>query len=177
MLRLLTGQRQRNLSLADKKKKFFKQFFSSDFHEWILDNKYYERAFRILVESFNGQVLDFFLNNKSVVFIKANGRLSCALSSLEKYHVVIIFPDLCQIFESASPMRGVAILAHELGHIYYNHSAQTILPLKAQLEADAFTASLGLGSDLQDVLLDYPKSEECRIRAEYMTSLMTVKDN
>ena len=155
-----------------RRQKYLERFFSAPFHQWINENKYYRRAFQVLIESFPSSVLDHFDQDRPIIFVQASGKYSCALSASLKYHIIVVFPDLCQMLKSGAPTRGMAILAHELGHLFYNHSPQRISPLKAQMEADKFAFDLGFGHELQDILLDYPQSHDCQMRIEYLTLLL-----
>ena len=83
---------------------------------------------------------------------------------------------MIKILRSASPDHGLAILAHELGHIYYQHTEFKTETLKAQIEADDFAFELGFGEKLQDVLLDHNESIDCRVRISKLTAkLITAK--
>ena len=82
-----------------------------------------------------------------------------------------------QILRSPSIYHGIAILAHELGHIYYQHTEQKIDTLKAQIEADDFAFELGLGEELQEILLDHVHSVDCRVRISKLTSKLISERN
>ena len=158
------------LTFIQKKEKFRERFFSSAHHSWIEEEKGYKKAFTLLIDCFDQDTLDFFLNAKMVAFIRASGTLSCAITPPRNLHTIIVFPDLCKLLTSASLTSGLAILAHEIGHIVLRHSGSEIDQLKAQIEADAYAVRLGLGHELQDILLDYPQIEDCRVRVSYLTS-------
>ena len=81
-------------------------------------------------------------------FLTANAQYSCSLGLSEKCFVIIVFPDLLRTLKALVPTQGVAILAHELGHVYHQHHRREISPLQAQIEADEFAFQLGLGHDL-----------------------------
>jgi hypothetical protein len=86
-----------------------------------------------------------------------------------------VFPELIQLLKSASAFHGIAILAHELGHIYHQHTEQKIDTLTAQIEADEFALDLGFGEELQEVLLDHAHSVDCRVRISRITSKLLTK--
>ena len=43
-------------------------------------------------------------------------------------------------------------------------------PLEAQIEADNFACHLGLGIELQEVLLEHKNSIDCRTRVSFLTA-------
>ena len=63
----------------------------------------------------------------------------------------------------------LAILAHELGHLYHQHSEKSLPVLEAQVEADDFAFKLGLGRELVEVLLQF-NDIDTRTRVSYLTS-------
>lgn len=106
-----------------------------------------------------------------IAFVPANGTLSCAIHSKDHMAFVLIFSDLAKILRSGYPDRGLAILAHELGHIFYRHHDGRIMDaLEAQVEADKFCVMLGLGKELQEVLLDSAGGIEARVRISKITA-------
>ncbi len=144
---------------------FLKEFINSPHHLWILENKYLVRAFTTIIEKLDNVTLQKLISNdKKLTFIQATGRLSCALSSMENSHIIIIFPDLYKILISANPDRGVAILLHEIAHLALDHSYKIIDPMVAQLEADKFTANLGYGHFLKEILEEFPDNQDCKDR-------------
>lgn len=164
--------KKKHLSLEQKRNVFKHRFFGSEFHTWILQNKYTQSSFETLIDHFTEDVLDFLRSSDQLVFVPSNGKLSCALSSLPSSHTILIFPDLAKILRSACPETGIAILAHELGHLYRGHSHRKISPLDAQIEADYFAYQLGFGHGLQDVLVDHQESIDCKVRISRLTSLL-----
>lgn len=130
------------------------KFLSNIQHEWILTDRYYFRAFKFLLEAIPEDKQAFFMKNK-VLFLPSDGKLACALSELRDCHTILVFPDLMKILKSPIFERGIAVLAHELGHIYYEHSYKDIHPAKAQFEADSFVEDMGLKNALIEILSDY----------------------
>lgn len=123
-------------------------------HEWIVTDRYIFRSFKFLLEAIPEDKKEFFMKN-NILFLPSDGKLACALSQLQNCHTIIIFPDLMKILKSPIFERGIAVLAHELGHIYYEHSYKNIHPAKAQLEADSFVEDMGLKDSLIQILSDY----------------------
>jgi predicted Zn-dependent protease len=68
------------------------------------------------------------------------------------------------------------MIAHELGHIMYEHGKKSIDTLTAQVEADRFAISLGYGEELEQFLLAQPESIEMRTRLAYLTSQVIISE-
>ena len=164
-------------SFHEKKEIFKKKFFTSIHHQWIGENLSYKKSFSFLIDSLSEDHLDFFTGKKEVLFMKSSGKLACSLGDITSYNIVIVYPDLCQLLRSALYLRGIAVLAHELGHLYHNHSKLEISPLEAQVQADHFALSLGFGHELQDVLLEHSHSLDCRTRIACLVSSLLTSSN
>ncbi len=159
----------------EQKKMLIQKLLNDPNHEWIKNDRIMARSFIDLWAKLKPQHVQFFLKN-DVFFIKCNALLSCAIGKTGEHQLILVFPDLVKILKSASPDHGLAILAHELGHIYYQHTEFKIETLKAQIEADDFAFELGLGEELQDILLDHNDSMDCKVRISKLTSkLITTK--
>ena len=157
--------------LARQKEIYGKQFFSIEHHSWINRDTTYKKAFSLLLDSFNQNIFDSFKKQKKdILFLKSSGKLACSISTLSHSHVILIYPDLAKLLKSAIFLQGIAILAHELGHLYHDHGNQKIDPLQAQIEADHFACHLGFGYELQKVLLEHNHSLDCRTRVSYLTA-------
>ena len=159
-----------------KNKKNSKQDFINDFmddqnHSWIHNNKSIKKAFEILLNGLKKEQIEFFQKHKTY-FIPCEAKLSCAIGSTKNNHLVLIFPELKKILQSPSIYHGIAILAHELGHIYHQHTEYKIETLTAQLEADEFAFKLGYGEELQEVLLENNFSTDCKIRISRLTTML-----
>lgn len=149
--------------VAGPKEFFWENFINLPYHQWIKEDKYLSHSFQSLFGMINEGILERMIQSR-IYFLRANALYSCSLSMPEKGHAILIFPDLFRMLRALVPEKGLAILAHELGHIYHQHSTRGVETLKSQIEADQFVIDLGLGLDLQEVLLDYPESEECQMR-------------
>src|SRR5690606_15071300 len=99
-----------------------------------------------------------------VVFIPSQGQLACALSARAGSHVVLLFPDLVKLCYCAKYTSAVAIILHELGHLYFDHGSRVLDVLEAQVEADSFATRCGYGHELQEVLLDSEQSIDTKVR-------------
>ncbi len=145
------------------------RFLNHSEHEWIKRDPTVSRLIRILCDSWTDEVYQFLANGNEILIIRAQGQLASAMSSVNKTNVVLAYPDLVSILRSASPMRGVAILAHEIGHIVKEHSKRKISNLEAQIEADKVAFEMGFGEDLELVLLEHEHSIDCRVRIAKLT--------
>lgn len=141
------------------------RFTHSPHHKWILQDEKLFRVFYSFFQLVDTKSLYILLANKELVYIRAIGRLSCTLTTIENAHIVLIFPELQRYLKSAAPEYGMAILAHELGHILCQHSEKELDVIQAQIEADLYACHLGLGQELLETLALFKQSEECLIRS------------
>lgn len=160
--------------LAKQRAMFKKSFLENNNHSWIIQDKVIKRSIEILLDSLNSEQMSFFTTNKTY-FIPCQAHLSCAIGRTQNHHLILVFPELMQVLRSASAFHGIAILAHELGHIYHQHTEIKIDTLTAQLEADQFAFDLGFGEELQEVLLDHANSIDCRVRISKLTAQLISK--
>lgn len=168
-------KKHKSLDPKTKKENFLKSFISDSNHRWIAEDRMVHRGVKMLIESLQDKHIDFFTKHPTYL-IPCQAHLSCAIGRTQNHHLVLVFPELLQILRSASSVHGVAILAHELGHIYYQHTENKIDTLQAQIEADDFAFQLGFGEELQEILLDHVNSVDCRVRISRLTSkLITQK--
>ena len=140
---------------------------------WIQNNRYINSSFEELFENCE-RVYPGFIN-RQILFLRANGSWALALNYKTESHIILIFDELAKLLKSGAPRLGQAILAHELGHLYFNHSESNIDPLEAQVEADTFAAKLGYGKELTEVLQDIQDHHdhiEVRVRISYLTSYL-----
>lgn len=170
---------KKTISSSAKKnlKEDFKETFINDKnHQWISSDKVIKRSIGTLLDSLTQDQRHFFSKNQTFL-IPCQAHLSCAIGKTGKQHLILVFPELIQLLKSASAFHGIAILAHELGHIYHQHTEQRIDTLQAQIEADQFAFDLGFGEELQEVLLDHAYSIDCRVRISKLTAQLILKKN
>jgi hypothetical protein len=162
--------------ITDKalKEKFIKNFLADSNHQWISEDRTTKRSVEILLQSLKREHIEFFIKHPTFL-IPCQAHLSCAIGRTSNHHLILVFPELIQILKSASSFHGIAILAHELGHIFHLHTENKIDTLKAQIEADEFALNLGFGEELQEVLLDHTHSIDCRVRIARLTSALVTK--
>lgn len=154
--------------------RFSQNFYNRPHHQWIAQNKSVKRVFDTLLEyiGLNPEIDHKLGKNKNIIFQTASGKLACSINQEHSSNMIIVFPDLIEMMYSASPLRASAILAHELGHIFYNHGDKncTLTTLEKQLEADYFATFLGFGKELQDVLMDNGFDIDSRVRITHITA-------
>lgn len=168
-------KKSRPVDLKTKRENFLKSFLSDANHRWINEDRLIKRGVMLLIEALEERHLDFFTKHPTYL-IPCQAHLSCAIGRTQNHHLILVFPELTQILRSASSIHGVAILAHELVHIYYQHTENKIDTLQAQIEADDFAFQLGFGEELQEILLDHVYSVDCRVRISRLTAkLITQK--
>jgi len=157
----------------EKKLELFQaNFFNLPYHSWITESKALKRAFFILFDSLNEQLLSI-LMKKKLICLRSYGVLACTLSIPPQSDVLIVYPDLIKLLNSASLMHGVSILAHELGHIILDHSHNDLNPVLAQLEADAIAFEMGFGKELMEQIKSFPTSYEYKLRIKNLANMLS----
>lgn len=147
--------------------RFSQKFFSRPGHEWITRNNFLLRVFQSFFQHLDLESLLFLSYSNGLIIIPSNGKLSCAVHSRQEY-VIIVFPEMMKLLKSAVPNYGLAILAHELGHIVLNHSQRNLELLASQKESDLFAMKLGYGFELLQLLEDHLHIEECKLRHQFL---------
>lgn len=169
MFEFLKKSRPLKSNLKTLRDEFKTKFLQDANHQWISEDRVTKRSVEILLNSLNEKQIHFFSKHPTFM-IPCQAHLSCAIGRTQNHHLILVFPELIQLLKSASAFHGIAILAHELGHIYHQHTEQKIDTLTAQIEADQFAFDLGFGEELQEVLLDHVHSIDCRVRISKLTS-------
>lgn len=144
-----------------KKGQFRTTFFKNSLHEWVLNDENINNSIDIFFNSFSAELFEFFNQEKNLLMVPSSGEWACAIPHSGKYHLILIYPELIGILKSKNFRIGLAILAHEIGHIFLRHSERKIDPMDAQYEADYFAYLLGFGVELIQFLKVRP---ECRPR-------------
>jgi len=107
-----------------------------------------KKTIDIFFNTFNSEVFDFFNGSKKLMILPSRGNWACAIPHTDRAHLILIYPDLIDLLKSNNFRQGLAILAHEVGHIFLGHSDRKIDPEDAQFEADYFSNLLGFGVEL-----------------------------
>ncbi len=157
-----------------KKKQLIRDFLADPNHQWIADDREISRGIASLLDSLSEKHIDFFISHPTY-FIPCQAHLSCAIGRTKNHHLILVFPELKLMLKSASIHHGLSVLAHELGHIFYQHTENRIETLTAQIEADDFAFQLGFGEELQDILLEHVHSIDCRVRISKLTAKLISK--
>ena len=156
------------------KEDFKNKFLGDANHQWINEDRVTRRSIEILLDALDSKQVQFF-NKHPTFMIPCQAHLSCSIGRTQNHQLILVFPELIQLLKSASAFHAMAILAHEMGHIFHQHTEQKIDTLTAQIEADEFAFKLGFGEELQEVLLDHVHSVDCRVRISKLTSLLITK--
>ncbi len=170
MLNLI--KRSTKPNLEQKRIAYTKKLFSAPYHFWLEENKTVKRGICILIEYFNDKIFQFLENSKNIAFLSVTSELGMCIVHDKEINIIVMFPSLIKRLKSAEPIGGIAVLAHELGHLYHNHHNRKISTIDAQIEADLFAYKLGLGKELYDILCDYKHLDEVIIRIKYLKQLL-----
>lgn len=130
---------------------FNQLFFEKPHHAWLnsrpLAKKNLKSFFRLFPERILKRVL-----RKNIILALCNGNMSATISTPKDSSVILVFPDLLKNLEAADPSDAFAILAHEIGHIYLEHSKQRKSVIHTQHEADMFACKIGLFEEMESLL-------------------------
>ncbi len=144
-------------------------FMAKNEHQWIAKDGRLKRAFTDFLLYLKLEELQTVVY-KPVLFIKINAKWACSVGKIKNEEMILAFPELCALLQSPSIYHGMAIFAHELGHIIYKHAHKNLSLLDAQVEADYFAYLCGYGEELQEILLDEPQSLDLKVRISRLTS-------
>ena len=136
------------------KERLYRKIFRLAENRWILNHRRALRCVQVLFDALPPESLKYLIT-LDIFFIRSDGILASTVAPRKKSHLIIIYPGLLKMMKSAAPLCASAILAHELGHIILKHSTRNLNPTEAQIEADRFVATIGLGRELYQVLLGY----------------------
>lgn len=169
MLELFRRSKTHKENLSEKRSKLKRSFLANKENQWILKDRYLLESFKSFFDRLNENQVTRLLKERPIAFIKAQGKYACALSAQKDFHIIMIFPEIEKMLKSPLPEEGLAILAHEVGHIFYQHSYREIDPLEAQIEADSFACDMGLTLPLESFLQKYEHTIEGKVRISRIT--------
>lgn len=138
-------------------------------HMWISEKPYVKAHMLDFLERLPYRVLHDVFVQKETVFAMSSGRYACAVSSLEQ-NVIIIFPQVYNLLGKTYDGWAKAVLAHEIGHVYLNHTKNMDDVMEAQVDADNFACDMGYLEELEAFLHDQPESIEKRVRLTFITN-------
>lgn len=159
----------RKLRHFNSREHFLKWFFEQSQHQWMNQSRYIKVHFIDFFEYIPIKTINKLFAETDIYFVPSNGKYSCSVSS-QNEEVIIVFPELLQLLKAPYDGYAKAIISHELGHIFHQHSRQNIEPIAAQIEADAFAVKMGYGNELAEFLEEQSESLEKRVRLSYVTS-------
>ena len=136
---------------------------------YFKQNKYLYRGLYDLCSKMNEETQKSLLLQKQILFVPVSRIFACTVSPSSSSNFIFIFPDLLKKLSCVDNGQGLAILAHEMGHLFYEHSKKGTPELKAQIEADDFAFQLGLGEELCEVLSNF-RDVDSRTRISYLTA-------
>lgn len=164
-------EKMKNLVPAKKitKDKLVEFILTRPEHQWIIEKPYMKAHMLDFLERMPYRVLDDVFLKKDTIFAQSSGRYACAVSSLEQ-NVIIIFPQVYTLLSKTYDGWAKAVLAHEVGHIYLNHTKNMEDPMEAQVDADNFACEMGYLEELESFLHDQAESVEKRVRLTFVTN-------
>lgn len=124
-------------------------------HAWIQADSQLLRIMVSFIFDLPQEVLRF-INQNKVIFLATNGRYSCSIDLPDSKKVILLFPEILELLKQVNTRKGLAILAHEIGHLYFEHAGKKTHYLSAQLEADHFACKLGYQKEIEEII-----SSEC----------------
>ena len=142
---------------------------NQDEHRWIHDDRYCVAHFTDFLERLPQRVLKKVFYDKITTFVPSSGRFACSVSSLQQ-NVIIIFPEVYKLLTKTYDGWAKAVLSHEIGHLYLDHSEIREDPMEAQVDADNFAMDMGYLEELESFLHEQPESVEKRVRLSFVTS-------
>lgn len=140
------------------------KFYGHPEHDWIVADGRFSKIFDILLNSMKTSDLKSLFYDNATLFILQRERLSTVFTVQKETRFIFVFEGLIELIKTVHATQAVAILAHELGHIYFQHDQRNPDRLRAQLEADYFAIQLGFAQDLLDFLTDQPKNHDITMR-------------
>lgn len=150
---------------------YFQEILLDPAHAWLRGHNRY----KLVLSDFFTHIPSITINKlrmRKLLILPCGAELSATITPPADSNVILLFPELQRMLLAANPAPALAVLAHELGHIACDHSKRAIESLEAQIEADAFAASLGFKEEITSLLLQENSSEAWeRLRALGFESL------
>ena len=138
-------------------------------HKWMSINPYVKVHITDFLERLPQRVLQTVFYEKMTLLTPSSGRFACSVSSHHQ-NVIIIFPEVHNLLTKTYDGWAKAVLAHEVGHVYLDHSKISEDPMETQVDADNFACDMGYLEELESFLHEQPESVEKRVRLSFITS-------
>jgi hypothetical protein len=163
-------ERRKKINQTD----FVSDFLSHSAHHWINQNRIYNRVFQQLFDTFNQEHINFFSKHPFII-LPNEGQLCSVVYKNHTHSCIILFDQVFQWLQSATPEVALAVISHELGHLYHEHQGKKIGLLETQIQADSFAVELGFGRELIAILKDHPNGSYVTERIQFLQKVSSLK--
>lgn len=147
---------------------------SCDEHFWIREDQYIHMNMTDFLERLPLRVLHKVFYQESTIFVQSTGKFACSVTT-QHQNAIIVFPELYNFLTKINDGWAKAVLAHEIGHIFYDHKFSNDI-MECQVDADEFACEMGYMDELEDFLHDQPESVEKRLRLTFITNYYFAKN-
>lgn len=151
------------------KKELVDYVFSLEEHHWIRENQYVHAHFKDFFDRMPRRVMNKVFIEDRTILVRSSGRFACSVSNAYQ-SVIIIFPEVYTLLTKTYDGWAKAVLAHELGHVYLDHTENMEDPMEAQVDADNFACEMGYLEELESFLHEQRDSVEKRVRLTFVSS-------
>ncbi len=169
MLKNVSRYLKRSSEVRFEKDELISFILEQEEHKWISDNQYVRGNFIDFLERLPRKILQEVFVDKLTIFVRSTGKFACSVSPLQQ-NVIIVFPELYSLLTQTYDGWAKAVLAHEVGHIHFDHAANSDDPMEAQVDADTFACDMGYLEELEIFLHEQPESVEKRVRLTFITN-------
>ena len=138
-------------------------------HQWMSEDAYTKANILDFLERLPTRVLSKVFYYKMTILVPSTGKYACAIASHHQ-NVIIVFPQVHNLLTKTYDGWAKAVLAHEIGHVYLDHSKFSEDPMEAQVDADQFACDMGYMEELESFLHEQIESVEKRVRLSFITS-------
>ncbi len=150
------------------RQQFGDYFFSLEDHAWMSAAGETRAVFENLLARLPSALL-LSLWQRPLAFVPSQDYQKNGAARYHSQNTIVVFPEYQRLLKQGD-FAAVAFVAHELAMVLYElDNAQDKDPLMAEVEADKFVCDLGLGDELEQLLLAMDESTEKRLRLTYLT--------
>jgi hypothetical protein len=165
MFKIIRNKKKKTPSINHKKR-----FFSHPLHQWMSENKYIQAAMDDWYDQLPKKFQNY-LHRVSPLILKCSRNMAFSAPNIDNPFIVL-FPETVRLLSSTVYRGGLAVISHELAHLYLSHGSKKIHHIEAEVQADLLTCEMGHAFALSELIEDMPECEEKRIRLTYVTSYM-----